>query len=137
MGAPRTAIYASLIGLTAVALSIDTQLDQTQREANLRSTEKSPPAASPPAKIRLELPISLVEQTLTLDRLRRSDPGRLGIDDQPITRVRLVDSEYFVADWRNGRVQYVLKGVSPWGASVGGQFNTSTAKVTLTWSFND
>lgn len=50
-----------------------------------------------------------------------------------------MDSDYLVlvADWRNGPLQYVLKCANPWGASVGGQFNTSSAKVTLTCSFND
>ena len=56
--------------------------------------------------------------------------------DGSISQVRLVDSDYLVADRHNGRVQYRLKGLNPWGASLDGQLSTSPAKVTLTWSFD-
>jgi hypothetical protein len=137
VGESRTAIYAGVIGLTA-ALAAGSVLNKNPPDDNQRRTEKTHAllTASEPEKIQLELPIKLLDQSWTLDQLRRSDPGRTGLDEKPISEVRLFDSDYFVADWRNGRVQYRLKGVNPWGASVGGQLSTSTAKVTLTWSFD-
>jgi hypothetical protein len=133
----RTAISAGLIGLTAVALAVDPEPDKNpQRTAQVRARETATTLPEP-GKIRLELPINLLEQAWTMDQLRRSDPGRLGVDEKRFSEVRLLDGDYLVANWRNGRVQYVVKGVNPWGASVGGQLGTSTAKVTLSWSFND
>jgi hypothetical protein len=136
VGGPRTAIYAGLVGLTAVVLAVDTEPNKAPRGSRQTPTPRTETSALQLGKIRLELPIKPIDQGWTLDPLRR-DPGRAGIDDRPISQVRLLDSDYLVADWRNGRVQYVVKGVNPWGASVGSQLSTSTAKVTLTWSFDD
>jgi hypothetical protein len=138
---PRTAIYAGLIGLTVAILSetLGAGVDKDQRSDEQRRTDKTDNrlTASEPKKIRLELPIKLFDQAWTTDRLLRSDPVRASLDNKPISNVRLLDSNYLAADWRNGRVQYRLKSVNPWGASVGGQLSTSTAKVTFTWSFDD
>jgi hypothetical protein len=73
------------------------------------------------------LPIKLVDSSWTVDPLHSSESANISANNRPISQVRLLDSDYLVADWRNGRVQYRLKGVSPWGASVGGQLSTSTA----------
>ena len=138
MSGPKKAIYAGLIGLTAAVASQAVRTGLDLRGIDQTRTEKTGThlAASDSRKIRLELPIKFLDPTLTVDQLQRSDPARSGLDQKPISQVRLLDSDYFVADWRNGRVQYRVKGVNPWGASVGGQLSTSTAKLTLTWSFD-
>jgi hypothetical protein len=138
MSGPRIAIYAGIIGLAAAVLSqvVRTEPDVhglKQARAGKMGTHL---AVSDSRKIRLELPIKLVDPIWTIDQLQRTDQARSGLD-QPISEVRLLESDYFVADWRNGRVQYRVKGMNPWGASVGGQVSTSTAKLTLTWSFDD
>jgi len=137
VGGRRTAIYAGLIGFTAVALAVGSEPGKAPRRSSQTPIQRTDTAALELGKIRLELPVEPIDRSWTKDALRRIDQERTGVDDRSISQVRLLDSDYLVADWRNGRVQYVVKGVNPWGASVGGQLSTSTAKVTLTWSFNE
>jgi hypothetical protein len=88
----------------------------------------------------VEPPLRLLEPAWDSELLQKFDQSRFASfasEEKPVSQVRLIDRDYLVADWRDGRLQYRLKGVNPWGASVGGQLSTSTAKVTLSWSLNN
>jgi hypothetical protein len=99
-------LYLGLIGIVAVAfpavllpLSPQAPSHDTARNSNGEANVFPVPSSS----FRVPSPIKLLEPTWKTELLPKLDQPRFASEETSISHVRLVEGDYLVADWRDGR----------------------------------